>query len=186
MLNKKASTRRLPIGEMLVGQGRIDGMQLSSALAYQRQWGGRLGHALVALGFVSEPVLLSAVGEQLGVPFVEIGSRIVPQAVLRLLPEKLLRRRRAFPLALLSESGRGPLLVALSDPGNLVYLDELSFAAGMKVKPALAAEADIDEAIARHLDRAGQAESLEPIELPDEPKERMLLVERPHTTKAYH
>jgi hypothetical protein len=180
-------SRRLPIGEMLVGQGRIDALQLTSALAYQKQWGGRLGQALLALGFVSEPVLLDVLGQQLGVPFVEIGSRIVPPAVVRLVPEKLMRTRRVFPLALLPESRRGALLVALSDPGNLLHLDEIAFAAGMQVKPALASDADIDQAIARHLDGLpSEQRMMEPIELPDEPEERMALVERPHTSRTYH
>ncbi len=178
--------RRVPIGELLVGMGRIDAFQLTSALAYQRRWGGRLGRALVSLGFVSEHVVLGVVGEQLGVRFVEIGSRMVPPGVLRLVPEKLVRMRRVFPLALLSESNRGPLVVALSDPGNLVHLDEIAFATGMEVSPVLAGEADIDRAIARHFDRAPVEEQLQPIELPDEPEERMLLVERPRTSKAYH
>ncbi len=178
--------RRLPIGEMLVDQGRIDVLQLTSALAYQRKWGGRLGRALMALGFVSEPVLFTVLGEQLGVPFVEIGNRIVPPAVLRLVPEKLIRARRAFPLALLTGSRRGALLVALSEPGNLLHLDEIAFAAGMQVKPALASEADIDQAIARHLDGLPAERQMEPIELPDEPEERVALVERPHTTRTYH
>ena len=58
--------QRVPIGELLMQQGRIDALQLRSALAHQRQWGGRLGRARVALGFVTEPVLLQAVAAQLG------------------------------------------------------------------------------------------------------------------------
>src|SRR5574337_159501 len=120
--------QRVPIGELLVKQGRIDALQLQSALAHQRQWGGRLGRALVSLGFVSEPVLLA--------------------------PERLIRSRKVVPLELLSESKRGPLLVALSEPDNLSTLDEIAFATGMQVKPVLAAEADVDAAIARLLGAA--------------------------------
>ena len=42
--------QRVPIGELLLKLGRIDPMQLQSALAHQRQWGGRLGRALVGPG----------------------------------------------------------------------------------------------------------------------------------------
>lgn len=140
---------RVPIGEMLLKQGRIDALQLQSALAHQRQWGGRLGRALVSLGFVTEQVLLQAVAEQLGIPFVEIGSRPILPRVAQLLPERLIRSRKVVPLELLSDSRRGPLLVAFCDPANLSTLDEVSFASGMAVKPALAAEGDVDAAIAR-------------------------------------
>ena len=143
--------QRVPIGEMLLKQGRLDAMQLQSALAHQRQWGGRLGRALVSLGFVTEPVLLRAVAEQLGIPFVEIGSRPIPPGVVHLVPEKLVRFRKVVPLELLSESRRGPLVVALSDPDNLATLDEVAFATGLNVRPVLAAEADVAAAIARLL-----------------------------------
>ena len=82
-------TSRLPIGQLLIQSGRIDGWQLQSALAHQRRWGGRLGEALVGLGFVSEPVLLAELSRQLTVPYIELGERYVPPAIVRLVPEKL-------------------------------------------------------------------------------------------------
>ena len=173
--------QRVPIGEMLLAQGRIDATQLGNALAHQRQWGGRLGQVLVGLGYVTEPELLRAIGMQLGVPFVEIGERYVPPAVLSLVPEKLMRQRRVFPLAITSEARHGPLVVALSQPDNLPFLDDIAFACGMPVKPVLAAERDIDRALARHLDGVPPP----PIELPEPKKdERMELVERPRTPRT--
>ncbi len=166
---------RARIGEMLVQDGRIDAVQLQSALAHQRRWGGRLGRAIVHLGFMKEPALLEAVGRQLGVPVVEIGDRTIPREVLRLVPERLVRERRVLPLALLSDSRRGPLQVALAEPGNLGVIDEVSFATGMQIRPVLAAEADLDRAIARHLDgiatpppEASFAERADAIDLPED------------------
>ena len=153
---------RVRIGEMLLQQGRIDGAQLESALAHQRKWGGRIGRAIVHLGFMREDAMLAAIGQQLGVPFVEIGARFVPQHVLQLVPEKLIRGRRVLPLARLSETRRGPLVVALADPANLVALDEIAFATGMQVKPVLAAEADLEQAIARLVEGAPAPPSGQP------------------------
>jgi type IV pilus assembly protein PilB len=143
---------RVRIGEMLMQQGRIDAHQLESALAHQRRWGGRLGDAIVHLGFMKERAVLEAVGGQLGVPYVIIADRHVPPQVLGLLPQKLIRSRKILPLARLSESRRGPLVVAVPDPADLPTLDEVAFATGMEVKPVLAAEADLEEAISRLLD----------------------------------
>lgn len=165
---------RVRIGEMLVQQGRIDTHQLESALAHQRRWGGRLGRAIVHLGFMKEHAVLEVVGGQLGVPFVTLGDRHVPPQVLALVPPKLVRTRKLVPLARLSESRRGPLVVALADPTDLHALDEVAFATGMAVKPVLAAEADLDEAIARLLDGvvkpqpAGFAGRRDAIELPED------------------
>ena len=146
---------RTRIGELLVAGGQIDSMQLDSALAHQRQWGGRLGQAIVRLGFLSEERLLQAVGQQLGAPFIVIGERVVSPAVVALLPRKLILSRRVFPLEKLREQRRGPLVVAFADPADLAVADEISFATGLDVSPVLAAEWDLDQIIARHLGEAG-------------------------------
>lgn len=142
---------RTRIGQLLVTGGQLDAMQLDSALAHQRQWGGRIGQAIVRLGFLTEERLLQAVGTQLGAPFVVIGQRTVPPAVVALVPRKLIRARRALPLEKLSEHRRGPLVVAFADPADLPAVDEISFVTGLDVRPVLAAEWDIEQAIARHL-----------------------------------
>jgi hypothetical protein len=143
---------RIRIGELLVQQGQIDALQLESALAHQRRWGGRLGRSIVSLGFLPEPAVLGAVSEQLGVPYVEIGEHRVPPEVLGLVPEKLVRSRRALPLSRSGAGRRAPVVVALADPGDLHVLDELAFATGLPVEPVLASERDLDHAIARLLD----------------------------------
>jgi hypothetical protein len=58
-----------------------------------------------------------------------------------------------LPVARNGAGRRGTLVVALPDPLDLGVLDELQFAAGMKVQPAIAAEEDLEQAIARHLGR---------------------------------
>src|SRR5512138_908001 len=148
---------RTRIGELLLNGGKIDTLQLDSALAHQRQWGGRLGQAMVRLGFVTEATLLEAVGAQLGAPFIVIGQRVVPPAVVALLPRKLIRARRAFPLEKRNDHRRGPLVVAFADPADLPAVDELAFVTGLEIKPFLAAEWDIEQAIARHLGDAQTA-----------------------------
>lgn len=160
---------RLRIGELLMRQGRLDELQLQSALAHQARWGGRLGRAVVHLGFLDEATFLEALAEQLGTPFITIGDRQVEPAVLALVPERLIRSRKVLPLARLAEGRRGPLVVALADPGDLGVLDEIGFASGLDVRPALATEADLDQAIARLLGTpGGSPRRLAPLELPED------------------
>jgi type IV pilus assembly protein PilB len=158
---------RVRIGELLLRQGRLDELQLQSALAHQARWGGRLGRAVVHLGFLDEATVLDTIAEQLGTPFITIGDRRVEPAVLALVPAKLIRSRKLLPLARLAEGRRGPLIVALADPGDLGVLDELTFVTGLDVRPALATEADLDQAIARLLGGGpASAPRLGPIDLP--------------------
>lgn len=143
---------RVRIGEMLVQQGQIDAVQLQSALAHQRRWGGKLGRAIVQLGFLPEERLLESVGRQIGVAVLSLGERDIPRQVLGMVPAKLIRTRRALPIARLAEGRRGPLVVALADPTDLRVIDEISFATGMDVRPVLVSERELDLAISRHLD----------------------------------
>jgi type IV pilus assembly protein PilB len=160
---------RIRIGELLLSRGRIDELQLQSALAHQRRWGGRLGRAVIHLGFMDEVSLLEVLGDQLGSPFVTIGGRYVDPAVLALVPQKLIRTRKVLPLAKLAEGRRGPLVVALSDPGDLAVLDEIAFVTGLAIKPVLATERDIDAAIRRLLGDEGPTPRLhEALDVPED------------------
>ena len=170
---------RTPIGQILVEQGRIDELQLRSALSHQRQWGGKVGEALVCLGFVTEQVMLSAVARQLGVPFLTLGDRRVPPAILRLVPERLIRQRRLLPIAVLSGTRRGHLVVATADPGDIRALDEIAFASGMEVRAVLVAEGDLTRAIERHLLGAAPQARPRAVDLP-EADERMQVVPFAH------
>src|SRR3990172_9992986 len=84
----------------------------------------------------------------------------------RRVPEKLVRSRKVFPIALVSSSRRGPIVIATSEPQNLAVLDEVSFATGMKVKPVLASAGDIERAIDRHLDGLDVTTGVGAVELP--------------------
>jgi type IV pilus assembly protein PilB len=142
---------RTRIGEMLVQLGRLDSHQLQAALAHQRQWGGKLGGAIVRLGFLGEPAILQAVGQQLGVPFIVIGDREIPPKVLALVPRKIAQARRVLPLELAFDTRRRTLVVAVGDPADLTVIDELAFVTGLPVRPVLAGDEDLDRALERHL-----------------------------------
>jgi type IV pilus assembly protein PilB len=166
---------QVPIGQRLVRQGSIEVWQLQSALVNQKRWGGRLGEALVRMGFVSEPVVLAEVARQLGVPYVELRTREVLTAVVRMIPERIIRSRKVFPVALTSQPGRGHLQVATVEPQNLALLDDLAFATGTRVQLVLASERDIEIAIERHLGPGARSQG--EVEVPgDDPKRPMQVV----------
>ena len=149
---RPAMGRQVLIGQMLVESGRIDLQQLRSALAWQRRWGGKLGNALLAMGWLDERALAEAVARQLGVPMVELEGREIPESVVRLVPERVQRARVVLPVAVLAGARRGPLLLATADPLDVVALDEAAFASGMRIRPLVAPPGAIVRAQGRHLD----------------------------------
>ncbi len=91
---------------------------------------------------------------------VHIGNQAIPLKVIKLLPEKLIRRRNVLPLAILAKSPHRPLLVATSAPSNLSLRDEVAFVARMRVIPALASDRDIEQAIARYFDVIARSDEM--------------------------
>jgi type IV pilus assembly protein PilB len=141
---------RPQIGQLLVQAGLIDSIQLQAALGHQRRWGSRLGEACVYLGFFSEEQVLPVLAKQHGVEFTEIGDRLVESAVLRRIPERLQRARNVLPLRLDAAARPSILEVAAEEPWNVMLQDELSFAAGCRVRLVLAGREDILRSIDKH------------------------------------
>jgi type IV pilus assembly protein PilB len=164
---------RVRIGQLLKAQGLLNEEQVHYALECQRRWGGRIGQTLIRLRLVPEDRLLTVLGKQLGVPVVHIGPWMVAPRVLRRLPEKLIRQRRVLPLDVISFQRSDRLIVAFPAPEDLLVVDEVAFAAGMGIEPALAGDDDLDQAIARQFgDRRCAA-----LDLPPPPVEPMRLVD---------
>lgn len=165
--------KRVPIGQILVERGSIDGRQLRAGLDWQRRRGGRLGGALVHLGIVDEAAVVGALGTQLGIPVIDLAGRKIDRDVLRLVPERIIQSRRVLPVELLAETRRGPLLLATNDPLDMQALDEVAFASEKVVRPVLATKGQIDVAVSRLLGLG----RLDAIDLPPEPLEEMELVQ---------
>lgn len=135
------------LGELLMELGLIDKDQLTAALAYQRQWGHRLGTSLVAKGFISEGTLTYVLSRSLGIPMVDL-SQVQPQKeALKLLPAQLCETHEVVPLAIEGNRGRRTLVLAMSDPLNIAVQEEVAFTTGCKVKPVLASFTAIGQAI---------------------------------------
>ncbi|MGQ9824366.1 MAG: GspE/PulE family protein [Desulfotomaculales bacterium] len=151
---------RRRIGDLLVEAGLINSAQLQQALLTQRQTGERLGRVLVNLGFVTEQDILNTLEMQLGIPQINLAEKLnIP--LIRSLPEALLRRHKVVPVK--KEGNR--LMVAMSDPLNVVAIDDLRLATGLEIDPVLAREQEIDEALQKAFTFSGLEKVL--AEMPD-------------------
>lgn len=139
------------LGEILLERGLIDVDQLNSALAHQRQWGMRLGTALVAKGFIAEGMLTRVLSESLGIPMVDLSRVVVDQHALQIVSRRLAEQYDVFPIALRQQpNGRRMLLLAMADPLNATAIDEIGFTTDTIVKPAIAQISSLEQAIRRH------------------------------------
>lgn len=139
------------LGEILLERGLIDVDQLNAALAHQRQWGMRLGTALVAKGFVPEGVLTRVLAESLNIPMVDLARVVVDPKALQMVPRRLAEQYDVLPIALREQpNGRRLLLLAMADPLNATAIDEIGFTTDTIVKPAIAQISSLEQAIRRH------------------------------------
>jgi hypothetical protein len=137
---------RIKIGDLLVKAGVITDLQLKAALAEQSQWGGKLGDILVRMEFVTEEVLVRALSKQTGIQRADLSGEANPAAIERVGAETA-EEFNMVPLAL-KDDGR-TLVVAMSDPGNVMITDHLRTMTGCRIEAQLAGASAIRAAISR-------------------------------------
>jgi hypothetical protein len=144
------------LGELLIEAGVIGETQLKAALGHQRQWGVRLGQALVDLKLATEADIVQALSSKFGFPVAQLGA-LEPyplEQALALLPREFAVRNNVFPMA----ADTATFTVAMSDPTNLAVVDEIRFRTGRRVKVSMGGDREIADAVRRHYPSSGDAE----------------------------
>ena len=138
--------RRQILGSLLIERGLISLEGLERALAEQKRTGEFLGTVLTRMGLISTEQLLPMLAEQVGMPYMRLATaRIMPEAIAKV-PPKFASHYCLMPLALAD----GVLEVAIADPFDVQTLDELKLLLDCEVRPVLASQPEIQEAIQRH------------------------------------
>ncbi|MGD9765673.1 MAG: type IV-A pilus assembly ATPase PilB [Candidatus Binatia bacterium] len=139
------------LGELLVKRGLINSAQLERALQHTEQEEyGALSTALVGLRIFSDGELTALLQKEYRLPLVDPAAMEVPAEVARLVPPTLARRHHLVPISLTGST----LTLAMSDPSNLVAINEVKFLTGYDVKVAVAATSSVSAAIAALYDQA--------------------------------
>lgn len=133
-------------GEILLNKGLVDERQLT-ILRDSTSDSSRVDQVAVQMGFVREDEALAALGEQLGLEYVDLTKTQVDLSLLEEFPLKSIYRHNVFPL----KRRNGTLVVATSDPFELYALDEISSSTGLMVEPVLASAEEIDKLVKTHL-----------------------------------
>lgn len=132
------------LGELLVESGLITPAQLQSAITHQKIARGRLGSNLVALGYISEEVLMDFLSHQTGVPQMDVRNIEVPPQILKLVPHRLADQFTVLPITTKDPKS---LVLAMSDPSDLNAIDSARFASGLNIEPVVASHSALRKAI---------------------------------------
>ncbi|MBS3957735.1 MAG: Flp pilus assembly complex ATPase component TadA [Clostridiales bacterium] len=137
-----ASSKRL--GHLLVQAGLITQEQLAEALELIGR-GGTLTGVLDDLGYASETAVAHAVADKMGLVFVDLGAYDIDPNAATSLSSDLARRYTVLPIKIQD----GELMVAMSDPANIFAIDDLRIVTGYEIKPVVAVESELFQAIER-------------------------------------
>jgi type IV pilus assembly protein PilB len=137
--------KAMKVGEILRNAGLVDEKQLEIALAEQSKTGSKLGAILAEHGFCSEEAVSRALAEQSGVDHVDLEERDLDDGALHCIPESLARRLQALPIAVEGTS----LVVAMSNPTDIVAIDEIQRATELFVRVVSASHGQLMRALDR-------------------------------------
>jgi type IV pilus assembly protein PilB len=130
------------LGEICVAHGWISEEQVKHAADIQRQSNARLGRILVEMGAITEQQLSQGLAEQWGLRYTDLADTAVDAEIARLIPSYLARRHGVVAIG--REGNR--LSVAMSDPSNVVAIDDIRLLTGLEVDVVISSSPDIDRA----------------------------------------
>lgn len=134
------------LGELLLRDQLISSEQLELAQEESRKSGERIGHSLVKLGAIQEEDLTQFLSRQYGVPAINLAEFEIEPAIIELIPKDVAIRHRVIPV---NRSGQA-LIVAMSDPSNILAIDDLKFLTGYNIEVVVASDVAIAAAISQY------------------------------------
>ncbi len=137
------------IGDILLEEGIINAEQLNQALIYQKQssFKEHLGTVLIRLGFVDDVTIAKVLAKQSGYPFSEdLRKEVIHSMALRVIPQRLARQHECMPLQIRGNT----LRIAVSNPFNLLALEDLKLASNCSLDIVVAPKSQIIAMIRRY------------------------------------
>jgi type IV pilus assembly protein PilB len=157
--------------DVIVDLGFVEREAMDEAVEMAHSAGSAAERVLVSTGAISEGDLARAVAERFGLDHLDLQLYRVDPDAAKLVTPAAIKRYQAVPVAFASER---TLLVAMSDPANVLAVDDIAVMTGYEVRPAVASSSDIESVLERINDPnwgsgGGAAPELEPLdeELPD-------------------
>ncbi|MCL2091417.1 MAG: Flp pilus assembly complex ATPase component TadA [Micrococcales bacterium] len=144
------------LAEVLLDEGLVTQNQLMTAVNEQSHRGLPLGRTLVELGILSEDQLVRALAAQVGMMFCDLDEYPVDRTAVSTIPAALCRRYTVLPVGFAD----GYLLLATSDPSNVVAVDDARAASGYSVRPVIATYDNLLRAIDRYCRADDEMEDL--------------------------
>ncbi len=138
----------LRLGDLLVSKGLLTAKQLESALQEQKISGHKLGTSLVKLGYITEKNLVSFLSRHYGVPAIDLSEVQVDSEAIKMIPPDVVFKYQVIPIKRVGST----LRVAMSDPSNILAIDDIKFLTSCHVEVFVSTESTIKASIDKFYD----------------------------------
>jgi type IV pilus assembly protein PilB len=135
-----------PITEAIIELEFVPRERVDAAVEEAKATGRRPEHLLLASGALTPDQLACATAERLGLDHVDLSLYEPDLAAANMLTPRAAKRYGAVPIGF---SDTGQLLVAMSDPSNVLAIDDLKLVTGHEIRPVAASSDDIAGLIGR-------------------------------------
>jgi type IV pilus assembly protein PilB len=141
------------LGDVLVSLGFCDRTTVEDVVLEARAAGRPMGQLLIEQGLVDAGQLAVAVAERFGLQSATLATLVPDAAAMALVSPVALRRLDAVPVGFRDAE---TLIVAMSNPSNVLAVDDLAMLTDLRVEPVVVTPADLDALLGR-LDRLADA-----------------------------
>lgn len=150
------SKKRKRLGDLLIASNCITQDQLVEALAKQKLTRKKLGETLVDMNIISEQDIVDALHTQLGLDVVNLSRIRIEESIIRLSNENILRKYSMMPYEF-KENYPNVLRVAMSDPLDIVAIDDLAIVTNYQIEAVVSTPTEIMTTIEKYY---GNAEAM--------------------------
>ena len=134
------------LGALLVESGVMTAENLTRALTELRSRRGKLGEVILALGLATVDQIAKTLSVQLGIPSHDLTQTPVEPHAIELITEKVARKHLILPVSI----DQRDLHIAMADPLSFEAFEDVRFASGYTIKPAIATRSNILWGIEQH------------------------------------
>lgn len=135
------------LGEVLIHLGVATEEQVNEAEQKQKNFGLKIGATLLKLGIISEKDLLNALHLQLEYEIIKVDELLeLDSEVVKLIPEPFAVENRVIAL----RKQENTMVVAMTDPDNIVIQDSLQKLLGLNILPMLIGESTLTDTLEKY------------------------------------
>jgi type IV pilus assembly protein PilB len=134
------------VTDVIVDLGYVNDERARQAIEAARTAGKPPEHLLLEQGAITADQLSRAIAERYGLDHVDLTAFQVDMAAANLVSVSTARRYRALPV---SFADKQTLLVAMSDPTNVLAIDDIQIATGLDCRVVVSADEDIEALLGR-------------------------------------